>query len=137
MGKEAAHVLLFLFLIPAAFTDFVLCRLSLAWIACWCAFSVLFHLFTGAGAPSLLFDLLPGLILFAAALSGKGLTVGDALSVAVTCCLVGWEEGLQTVLAASVICAVFMAVRRRKNGPFLPGMLAGAWLLEAAGLLTG
>ena len=136
MSMEWGHILFLFFLIPAALTDFVLCRLSLLWVFVWSILAIAAGLIWGAGFPLIIFDLIPGIIVLAAALAGKGITVGDALSIAIAGCLLGWEESLLRVLAASVICGGVMLVQRKRSCPFLPGLLAASWMLETAGRIA-
>ena len=119
--------LLTVFLVPPALTDFAVTRLSLRWVAVSCAVFTVIRIHSGAGAVSILAGIAPGAVLMLAALTGRGIAWGDALAVTAVGCLTGWESCLVILFVGSAVCAAWMLVRRKRQAPFLPGLLFAVW----------
>ena len=123
------YCLLIAFLIPPALTDFIVCRLPVSWLLLSFPVLAAVRLCLGADFMLVLTGMLPGIVLMVPALLDRGIAWGDAFTVMTAGCLVGWESCLLILLAGTFTCGVYMLARHRRQAPFVPGLLAAAWLL--------
>ena len=119
--------LLFCFLFPTA-TDLLFQEVSVRWIIGGTVFALLWNLFCGVSVIDVGVCLIPGVLLWILSRLSKGIGTGDVLAAFLLGMICGLPFGLEILFGGSVLCFLGQIIRKQKQMPFVPWLLASAYI---------